>query len=63
MTIDIYQVTRKEILTVLKYAVADLQGAKQCFEQGCYADHDWKAHQLTIEEISQTIAKLDNGAK
>ncbi len=48
-----------ELLEALKCALADLEGAKQCFKQACMADHDWEAHDLSIEEAVSAIAKAE----
>ena len=46
-----------ELLQALKCALADLEGSLQAHEQGDCHSHDWKAHQLSIEESRAAIAK------
>lgn len=45
-----------KLLEALRCAHADLEGARQALEQGDYHAHDWKAHQLSIDEASEAIA-------
>lgn len=40
---------------VLQCALADLIGAYQAMKQGDLHAHDWKAHLLTIEELSDLL--------
>jgi hypothetical protein len=45
----------EELLQVAKYALADLEGSLQAHERGYPYDHDWKAHMLTINELTAAI--------
>jgi hypothetical protein len=44
---------------VIRCAFADLCGAMQAYLQGDSHTHDWKAHGLTIHEMSQAFDFLD----
>jgi hypothetical protein len=44
--------TVQQILAI-KCAHADLKGALENFEQLTPAQHDWKAHKQTIEELEE----------
>ena len=46
-----------DLLEALECALADLEGALQAKEQGGIQAHDWKAHELSIEEARAAIAK------
>ena len=48
-----------EQITAIQCAFADLQGAYQAYEQGNMHLHDWKAHALTIQEMSEQFSFLD----
>jgi hypothetical protein len=52
---ELLEATTK-LLQALRCALADLEGVKQCYEQGTIVDHDWKAHQLSIDEARAVIA-------
>lgn len=43
------------LLQVARCALADLEGSLQAHEQGYPYDHDWEAHQLTIDELKEAI--------
>jgi hypothetical protein len=47
----------EELLQVAKYALADLEGSLQAYERGSPYDHDWKAHMLTINELTAAITQ------
>jgi hypothetical protein len=47
-----------EQMLAIKCAYADLLGALQNYEQGSYADHDWDAHRLTIEDMKAFFPDL-----
>ena len=40
-----------KLKSLLRCALADLQGALQAKEQGDYNNHDWEAHEETIAEL------------
>lgn len=42
-----------EQIVAIKCAYADLLGAYQAHEQLDYEVHDWKSHEVTIEELEQ----------
>jgi hypothetical protein len=49
--------TAQQILAI-KCAYLDLVGAVQNYENQTYAEHDWKAHKTTIEELEQNFEFL-----
>lgn len=51
--------TEQQVLAV-KCAYADLLGALQNYEKSTYHEHDWNAHQLTIEELEAEFPFLTN---
>jgi hypothetical protein len=46
-----------EMLTALKCALADLEGALQVHEQMDWYAHDWDSHQQSIDEARAAIDK------
>lgn len=48
----------KDQIQAIKCAYADLKGALENYEAGTYADHDWDAHRLTIEELEDEFKFL-----
>ena len=42
----------------IRCAYLDLIGAKQTWEQSDIYAHDWKAHELTIQELEETFKFL-----
>lgn len=44
--------------TIITCAYLDLKGALEAFENLNYAEHDWKAHRLTIHELESTFEFL-----
>ena len=51
--------TKLNTLTVLRCALADLEGSKQARDQQDIEVHDWKAHSLTISEVKELIEQLE----
>jgi hypothetical protein len=47
-----------EQMLAIKCAYADLLGALQNYEQGSYADHDWDAHKLTINDMEIAFSDI-----
>lgn len=45
--------------TALRCAYADLLGALQAFQQLDIHAHDWKAHELTLQELAEAFPFLD----
>ena len=43
----------------IRCAFADLCGVMQAYKQGDISIHDWKAHSLTINEMSEAFDFLD----
>ena len=46
-------------ISVLRSALADLIGAQQAHEQNDTHAHDWRAHQLSIDELSMLLEILE----
>ena len=49
---------KEELLYLLRCAEADLKGALEARMQGDYNNHDWKAHEQTIQEIGTAIETI-----
>ena len=45
-------------IDAIRCAQADLIGAYQAYKQGDIHVHDWKAHLLTIEELTEAFADI-----
>lgn len=45
-------------IDAVRCAQADLIGALQAFRQGDLHAHDWDAHLLTIEELTEAFADI-----
>ncbi len=45
-------------ISAIRCAQADLIGALQSFEQMDIHAHDWRAHRLTIEELTEAFSDL-----
>ena len=45
--------------SAIHYAISDLVGAVQAYNQGNYHLHDWEAHIKTIEDLKQEFDFLD----
>ena len=44
-----------ELVQAARCALADLQGSLQAHEQLDHYAHDWRAHQLSIDELSDVL--------
>ena len=45
-------------IDAIRCAQADLIGAYQAFKRGDLHAHDWEAHLLTIEELTEAFADI-----
>ncbi len=54
---DQWKISDKQA-NAIRCAHADLQGTMQCHEQADFGQHDWKAHQLSINELEEAFPFL-----
>ena len=54
----VIKMNKEELLYLLRCAEADLTGALEARMQGDYNNHDWEAHEQTIQEIGTAIETI-----